>query len=52
MNIEIIEIKGKMAISPLYVVKIISTLLFVILRPNMTYLNLVINLQFMMIVKW
>ena len=44
MNIEIIEIKGKMVISPLCVLKIILTLPFVILRPDMTYLKLVINL--------
>ena len=43
MNIETFEIKGKMVILLLSIVKINSILSFVTLRPNMTYLNLVIN---------
>ena len=43
VKIETIKIKGKMVISPLSVVKIISTLQLVILRPNVFYLNLIID---------
>ena len=43
VKIETIEIKGKMVISPLSVVKIISTLQLVTLRLNVIYLNLIID---------
>ena len=43
VNIETFEIKGKMVISLMSVVKINSTFSFVTLKPNMTYLNLNIN---------
>ena len=45
-------IKGKIVISLMSVIKINSILPLVTLKPNMTYLNLVIKLRNMMIVKW
>ena len=41
VKIETFEIKGKMIISPLSDVKIISTLQLVTLRSNLFYLNLI-----------
>ena len=43
VKIETIEIKDKMVISPVSVVKIISTLQLVILSPNEFYLNLIVD---------
>ena len=43
VKIETIEVNDKMVISPLSVVKIILTLQLVILRPNVFYLNFIID---------
>ena len=43
VKIETFEIKGKIVISPLSVVKIISTLQIATLRLNVIYLNLIID---------